>query len=93
MANMVICPSCKQLEGPLVNNFLDHMRDAHNTTAAFYSANTGMIQLPGGGAVERLEFINIPDEDDEPAHCPECEGANLDETHTRCFDCSAQDYA
>jgi len=90
MTTMVLCPKCHQLEGPLVNNFLDHMREAHNSTPLFYSANTGQIRMPGGASVEYLDFIDIPD--DEPAQCPECAGTNLNETHTRCFDCSVQDY-
>ena len=32
-------------------------------------------------------------EQDEEATCPECEGDNLTEDKTQCFDCQAEDYA
>jgi len=28
----------------------------------------------------------------DPETCPECEGSNLNEDHTECWDCSAADY-
>ena len=32
-------------------------------------------------------------EQDEEVICPECEGDNLTEDKTQCFDCQSEDYA
>ena len=97
MTTMVLCPKCHQLEGPLVNNFLDHMREAHSTTPVSYSANTGQIRMPGDSEATALEFTDVPDTNDWATrleYCPTCEGNNiaLSETGSVCFDCDAQDY-
>ena len=91
MTTVVICPQCKQYAGPLVNNYLAHMRDAHNSTPLCYSANTGEVRMPGDAEATSLEFTDVPD---TMEYCPTCEGQNIavSETGSVCFDCDAQDY-
>tara|TARA_Y100000296_G_C5080148_1_gene209516 strand:- start:39 stop:200 length:162 start_codon:yes stop_codon:yes gene_type:complete len=41
---------------------------------------------------EVMDSITNVEEETELSICPECEGANLNESGTVCWDCTASDY-
>lgn len=53
---MAQCPRCKGLYGPLVNDLLRHLRDAHGLAAEWYEASSGTLKL-AGFLPGSLEFV------------------------------------
>jgi len=41
------CPRCGELFGPLVNNLLRHLLEAHDLATEWYEASTGTVKLAG----------------------------------------------
>ena len=55
------CPFCGELQGPLANDLLTHLKDAHQKATEYYNVNTGELKLVGWltGTIEM-----VLDEDD-----------------------------
>jgi len=50
------CPQCHELFGPLVNDLLVHLRDAHGLATEWYDATSGNVKL-AGWLPGTLEFV------------------------------------
>ena len=41
------CPFCGELQGPLANDLLTHLKDAHQKATEWWDASTNTIKLRG----------------------------------------------
>ena len=53
---MARCPKCFGLFGPLANDLLRHLKDAHGLATEWYDASTGTLKL-AGWLPGTLEFV------------------------------------
>ena len=56
------CPFCDGLYGPLANDLLTHLKDAHQKATGYYDASTGELKLVGRFS-RMVEFV--PDKEEE----------------------------